>query len=76
MNNSRRKQLRTIRRELKDIYEQLDILHDEEQDAYYNLPVPIQSSERGDKMQSAIEALEMVRDQLLVVIDEIAEIWE
>ncbi len=76
MNNNRRKQLQTIREELQDIYERLDILCDEETAAYDNLPEPFQGAERGEKMQSAISTLECVRDQVSEAVDEIGEIWE
>ena len=76
MNNIRRKQLRVIWEELQDIYNRLDILCDEEQDAYDSLPGPFQDSERGEKMQNAIDTLGSVRDQVSEAIDEIGEIWE
>jgi hypothetical protein len=51
----------------KEIEKALDILRaarDEEQEAYDNLPEPIQYSEAGDKYSDAIEALEEVCDKL------------
>lgn len=71
MNNTRRKQLQEIQTELRDIYERLDILRDEEQAAYDNTPESIQYSERGEKSQEAIDTMESVRDQILESADEI-----
>lgn len=76
MNRSRRNQLRDIQQQLRDIYERLDILCDEEQKAYDKMPESIRDSERGDKAQSAIDTLESVRDQVLEAADEIDGIFE
>lgn len=74
MNNTRRKQLQEIQTELRNIYERLDILRDEEQAAYDNTPESLQESERGEKAQEAIDTMESVRDQILESADEIDEI--
>lgn len=74
MNQSRRNQLRDIQQQLQDIYERLDILCNEEQEAYDNMPESIQDSARGDAAQSAIDTLESVRDQVQEASDGIDEI--
>lgn len=76
MNQSRRNQLRDIQQQLQDIYERLDILCNEEQEAYDNMPESIQDSARGDAAQSAIDTLESVRDQVQEASDEIDGIFE
>jgi len=76
MNQSRRNQLRDIQQQLQDIYERLDILCNEEQEAYDNMPESIQDSARGDAAQSAIDILESVRDQVQEASDGIDEIFE
>lgn len=76
MNQSRRNQLRDIQQQLQDIYERLDILCNEEQEAYDNMPESIQDSARGDAAQSAIDTLESVRDQVQEAADEIDGIFE
>lgn len=76
MNQSRRNQLRDIQQQLQDIYERLDILCNEEQEAYDNMPESIQDSARGDVAQSAIDTLESVRDQVQEAADGIDEIFE
>lgn len=76
MNNARRKQLQRIQDELRDIYERLDILCDEEQEAYDNMPESLQDTERGERSQNAIDTLESVRDQVLEAADELDEVFE
>lgn len=76
MNQSWRNQLRDIQQELNDIYERLNTLCDEEQEAYDNMPESFQDSERGEKAQSTIDAIESVRDQTLEAHDGIDEIFE
>lgn len=76
MNQSRRNQFRDIQQQLQDIYERLDILCNEEQEAYDNMPESIQDSARGDAAQSAIDTLESVRDQVQEAADGIDEIFE
>ena len=76
MNNARRKQLQEIQDELRGIYERLDILYEEEQEAFDNMPESLQGSERGDHTQDAIDAIEGVRDQVLEAADGIDEIIE
>lgn len=76
MNNVRRKQLQEIQDELRGIYERLDILCEEEQEAYDNMPESLQGSERGERAQDAIDAIEGVRDQVLEAADGIDEILE
>ena len=76
MNQSRRNQLRDIQQQLQDIYERLDILCNEEQEAYDNMPESIQDSARGDAAQSAIDTLESVRDQGQEASDGIDGIFE
>lgn len=76
MNNARRKQLQRIQGELRDIYERLDILCDEEQEAYDSMPESLQDTERGEKSQNAIDTLESVRDQVLEAADELDDIFE
>ena len=76
MNNTRRKQLQAIQEELRNLYERLNSLCDEEQEAFDNMPEPLQGSARGEKSQEAISTIESVRDQVSDAADEIDEILE
>lgn len=57
MNANRRKQLQAIVDELTNLYIQIETLRDEEQDAYDAMPENMQSSERGEKSENAIEQI-------------------
>lgn len=54
---------------LQKIVEQIEELRDEEQEAFDNTPESLQFSERGEKMEEAIQCLE-------TAIDSIKEITE
>jgi hypothetical protein len=57
MNKDRRNRIANIISDLDDILS-------EEQDAYDNLPESFQQSERGEKMQEAIDYLEEAKSSL------------
>lgn len=58
MNNSRRKQLRDISEKLSGLLGELEILRDEEQEYYDNMPESLTESERGQKSYEAISNLD------------------
>ena len=68
MNNARRKQIKKLTEDLYESIQQLigeygeniQAVCDEEQECFDNLPESIQCSEKGDEMQSCIEAMETV----------------
>lgn len=58
MNKQRRKQLQEIANTLSELKEQLDILTQEEQDAFDNLPEGIQYSDKGTEMEENVSEME------------------
>lgn len=72
MNNKRRAEVKRIMQKLKDdVYslldkarEELEIVRDDEQEAYDNLPDSLQYSEKGNDMERCIEALDEIIDYL------------
>lgn len=58
MNNQRRERISKIVSALQELQSQIEDITSEEQDAFYNMPEGLQSSERGDKAQEAISNLE------------------
>ena len=72
MNNKRRAEVKRIMEKLKDdVYsllykarEELEIVRDDEQEAYDNLPDSLQYSENGNDMERCIEALDEMMDYL------------
>lgn len=64
MNKDRRKRLEGIYEKLIEIYEELDAIIDEEQEAYDNMPESLQDSEKGERMYEGIDNLESARDDI------------
>lgn len=58
MNNTRRKQIAAIMAKLEELKEEVEALHDEEQECFDNLPEGIQYSERGEAMEAAADNLD------------------
>lgn len=73
MNNYRRKQIEKLTAQIEEIIESL---RDEEQEAFDNLPESLQSGERGEKMESAIDALDYAADDLQECLDHLSEATE
>ena len=73
MNNTRRKHLSDLQDKLRDIMSDLELLRDEEDEAYNNLPESIQLSEKGDSMAEAIdnmdEASSLIEDVISYIDD-------
>lgn len=58
MNNDRRKQIQNVQTGIDELRALLESIRDEEQEAFDNMPENMQQSERGEKAEAAIEALE------------------
>lgn len=74
MNKERRKSIERIVDKLNEIQEDLTIIRGDEEEAYENLPESIQSSERGDSMQEAIDAMDDADGSLQEAIDYLTDI--
>lgn len=74
MNDKRRKELNKIYLELHLRVGQLDDLLNEEQDAYDNLPEPLQNAEKGEQMQECIDALDQAKSELEAVMDTLGQL--
>ena len=57
MNKARRTRIDELSVKLEDIKAEIEMLHDEEQESFDNLPEGIQESERGELMESAVASL-------------------
>lgn len=68
MNNERRKRIDALLEKLSSISTDIDILLDEEQEAFDNLPESLQDGERGQKMTEAVDLLEDAKGALEDVI--------
>ncbi len=69
MNNARRKKLNTILEQIVEIHNALEEIKDEEQEYFENIPENLQSSERYEKAENAVAALE----DALAMFDDIAD---
>lgn len=76
MNVQRRKAIEKILGQVEDLKMEIENIMDEEQEAYDNLPESLQDSERGTKMQDAIEHLNDADNSIGDVIDYLYEIFE
>lgn len=74
MNKNRRKQLEKIVEALEALRDDLEMLKDEEQDCFDNLPESLQESEKGEIMQEYADDLEAAYDDLDNVICSIQDI--
>ncbi len=61
MNKARRKAL-------EEIYNQLEILAGEEQEAFDNMPESLQGSERGQRMEEYIDNIETAKGEIENII--------
>lgn len=64
MNNERRKKLSAIVKTVDDIRVDLNSVLNEEQEAFDNLPEPLQYSDRGTDIELAIESINKAADSL------------
>lgn len=58
MNAYRRKRIEDLQSTLTSLRDEIQVLLDEEQDAFDNMPESLQQGEKGEKAQAAIDALE------------------
>ena len=58
MNKARRTRIDELSVNLEAIRAEIEMLRDEEQEAFENLPENIQDSERGELMDSAVSSLD------------------
>lgn len=73
MNDKKRKKLSRAINLLKQAYDIVDGVVDEESDDMDNMPENLQTSERYDKMESAIDKLEEALEQIEAAQDTITE---
>lgn len=73
MNKARRKQLDEAISKLEDAKAIIDSVREEEQDAFDNMPENLQSTGRGEAMESAISNMEDAVNDIDSVIDYINE---
>ena len=58
MNKTIRKRINELMEGLQSIRDEIEMIADQEQEKYDNLPESLQSSERGETLESVIESLQ------------------
>lgn len=83
MNNERRKKVQKQIQALGDVIEvlkriqkEIETIKDEEDEAFYNLPESLQSSDRGSDMELNVENLQEVEDDIDETVDQLDDILE
>lgn len=74
MNKERRRDIRKSITFLDEAREALEIVKDDEEESFENLPEGIQCSERGEKMEEAISVLEDVISSLEDHVESLGEL--
>lgn len=69
MNKSRRAQLSKIADQLSELNDAIEVIREEEQEYYDNMPESFQGGEKGDAAQEAIGELENAISDLGNVVD-------
>ena len=69
MNKSRRFRIDAIIQQIEDLTSDIDLIREEEESAYENLPESFQESERGELMYEAIDYLENAISSMKEVTD-------
>ena len=71
MNKDRRKRLANIIEKIRDNVADLEMLKDEELNAFDNLPEGLQCSLRGEAMEDAIDAMDTAIDDINSALDDL-----
>ncbi len=73
MNAARRAILKKAIASIEQAKEYVDQVYDDEYDALSNMPENLESSERYEKMENAVDILEEIQDDLDDVLEKIEE---
>ena len=72
MNKARRKEIDSVIEALEEAKEQLEVIRDDEQDYFDNMPESFQYAEKGEAAEEAISNLDYAIDQIDEVIENAA----
>ena len=76
MNKSRRQRIAAILDAIQQHIIDLEAIHEEEGEAFDNLPASLQEAERGQSMQEALDTLEEAISSATNVADQLANLTE
>lgn len=74
MNKARREAIRKVIDKVDEARWDLDVIRDEEQEAYDNMPESLQESERGETMTEGLEILDSIIDSLEEISDNLGDL--
>lgn len=74
MNKQRRKMIADVVERLEAAKSDLEMIRDEEQEAFDNMPEGLQGSERGEAMEEGIYQIEEAMDGLDSALDSLQEV--
>lgn len=74
MNKSRREAISKVIDKVDEARWDLDMIRDEEQEAYDNMPEGLQSSERGETMADGLETLDSILDNLEEISSQLGDL--
>lgn len=74
MNKQRRKELASILNDLEDLRSRLEAVSEEEQEAFDNIPENLWGSERYEKAEEAVDALEEALSSIEDIADSLSEL--
>lgn len=73
MNNNRRKEIKKIIEQLKELQSRIEDVRDDEQDSLDNIPESLQESERYETSEAALENLDVSVDTIEELINILSE---
>jgi hypothetical protein len=76
MNKERRIEIQKIADRLAEIKDDLQLIHDEEETAYENMPESLQGAAKGEAMQETVEELDSMDGDLESMINNLIEITQ
>jgi DNA mismatch repair ATPase MutL len=76
MNRNRRKRLEAVKDKLEELYFELEAIQEEEEGALNNMPESLQESERGQAMQTAVDTIDDVMNDIESVKDNLDELLQ
>jgi len=74
MNAKQIQQVDAISRKIVALYEELDGIREDAQDAFDNMPESLQQAEQGERADSHIQAADQAVSDLQGIVDTLAEI--
>ena len=74
MNKKRKTELNQISEELEILFNRLENIYDQEQDAYDSMPENLQGSEKGMESEEAIDTIDEIKEHIQDAIDMLSEI--